>query len=771
MSNFKPVDSDGFQTGAESGALLAAALCLHGNLTLQAGPESSPFRGRTEVPELVLGSVTGGRDAIRALGAHLPEVAGRHGMSASQMALRLSGDPALRVDRTGRLVYGCPGTMAAATVTLGGATSGVAPAPLADTFRLHSRPGATLVIYLDFDGNTTTGTPWNSNFTAGAPIVTPPFDIDGNPAAFADTELQRIQLIWQRVAEDYAAFNVDVTTEDPGVEGLRKTSPTDTAYGVRVCIGGTSYDWYGAGAGGVSYVGCFDWSSDTPNFVFPAQLGNGNEKYTAEAISHEVGHALSLVHDGQSPSTAYYSGQGTSPMTWAPIMGVGYYANITQFSKGEYSNANNTQDDLALIASYVGYRADDHGDTMATATYVPVGTQFSVSGIISGQNDVDVIAFATGAGSIALNLTSGTEDANLDLAAELRDSNGTLVATSNPATSLGASFNLSVPAGTYFVFVRGAGYLDPLTTGYSAYGSIGSFQITGLVPSPTGNVAPVAAPAASPASGIAPLTATFDGSASFDPDGAVASYAWSFSDGTTASGVSVTRVITTAGTYTGTLTVTDNGGLAATASVAVSVSAANVPPSAAFNASPSSGTGPLAVAFDAAGSSDPDGSIVSYAWTFGDGTTGTGVAPSHTYTSVGVFTATLIVTDNSGATATASLPISVLQDPAKVIRVQSLALAVVSGRGRATVKVTNLSGSPVSGVAVSGKWGGILSANGSGTTDSTGTATIASSPLNNKKGTLTFTVTGLGKSGLTYDPTKNLVGSVSIQAAATVGGK
>ena len=66
--------------------------------------------------------------------------------------------------------------------------------------------------------------------------------------------------IWRAVSEDFAVFDVDVTTEDPGVEGLRKTSSTDTAYGIRVVVGGDCKDWYWTeGCGGVAYLGSFDW--------------------------------------------------------------------------------------------------------------------------------------------------------------------------------------------------------------------------------------------------------------------------------------------------------------------------------------------------------------------------------------------------------------------------------------------------------------------------------------------------------------------------------
>ena len=79
----------------------------------------------------------------------------------------------------------------------------------------------------------------------------------------------------------------------------------------------------------------------------------------------------------------------------------------------------------------------------------------------------------------------------------------------------------------------------------------------------------------------------------------------------------------------------------------------NQPPTAAVSANPTSGTAPLAVGFNGSGSSDPDGTIASYAWNFGDGATGTGATVSHTYNAPGTFTTILTVTDNGSATSTA----------------------------------------------------------------------------------------------------------------------
>ena len=85
------------------------------------------------------------------------------------------------------------------------------PAPLADTFLLHSNPGASKVVFLDFDGHVGIGELYD------------PYDFEMGPGIFSDAELTEIQLTWQAVSEDFLPFDVDVTTEDPGVDALRNT--------------------------------------------------------------------------------------------------------------------------------------------------------------------------------------------------------------------------------------------------------------------------------------------------------------------------------------------------------------------------------------------------------------------------------------------------------------------------------------------------------------------------------------------------------------------
>lgn len=417
----------------------------------------------------------------------------------------------LRVDARGGIFYEDPMVEQAGTVA-DAATPGIEQVDASNVFQLHSKPGASRTVYVDMDGHVLTGTIWNAN--AGAdPLVMKAYDTDGNPASFSTTEVNAIAEVWKRIAEDFAAFDIDVTTEQPASFGpnvghilvTRKTDENGNLI-------------YNCSCGGVAYVGVWGLSNFTyyqPALVF--QDGVNSVHSISEAASHELGHNLGLSHDGTS-TTGYYLGHGTGNTSWAPIMGAGYYTNVTQWSRGEYADANNTQNDLAIIASHLNYRTDDHedlilanatplvrnGTTIASSTPVsdPDNVMTQNKGVIEDSTDVDLFYIDAGAGVIDLTVvpdwreryaSSSLRGSNLDILASLYDGGGNLIVQSNPLGETDASLSVSVPAGRYYLAVTGVGEGDP-ATGYSAYGSLGQYTISGSVPEDVVVTEPPSAP-------------------------------------------------------------------------------------------------------------------------------------------------------------------------------------------------------------------------------------------------------------------------------------
>jgi fibronectin type 3 domain-containing protein len=338
-----------------------------------------------------------------------------------------------------------------------------------------SRPHATAVIYLDFDGQTVTGTEWNSlrNITT----------INAAASALTTNEMDEV---WARVAEDFSPFHVSVTTNLARYNGAPQNRR------IRVIVTPTS-SWYGS-AGGVAYLGSFTWTGDTPCWVFENLLGD-EVKSIAEAASHEAGHTFNLKHDGRG-TNEYYYGVDNTLLSWGPIMGAGYNADFTQWSKGEYSSATNLEDDLAILSNATngfGYRADDKGDTLLTAPTLALqagsSTLVADVGIIEKNTDLDLMRFTAGTGTVNLQVRPAAVSPNLYLKAELLDSAGTVL-LSRTATKSATTLTLSqsVAAGTYYLRVDGvtmpvaAGSSPPYAYDVSGYGSLGEYAVSGSIP-------------------------------------------------------------------------------------------------------------------------------------------------------------------------------------------------------------------------------------------------------------------------------------------------
>ncbi|WP_298543892.1 glycoside hydrolase family 48 protein [uncultured Aquimarina sp.] len=197
--------------------------------------------------------------------------------------------------------------------------------------------------------------------------------------------------------------------------------------------------------------------------------------------------------------------------------------------------------------------------------------------------------------------------------------------------------------------------VDPLIT----YTDIGSYLVTLTVSDGTntsseftktitvldGSIAPIADFTATPTTGIAPVTVSFDASASSDENGDSLTYVWDFGDGETGSGVTITHEYTAIGEYDAKLTVSD-GSKEDSKTVIITVTDGS--PVASFTVSTDSGVAPLDVTFDASASSDPAGGNLTYSWDLGNGEVASTVTTSTTYTEVGQVTVTLTVTNTAG---------------------------------------------------------------------------------------------------------------------------
>ena len=381
-----------------------------------------------------------------------------------------------------------------------------------EVFTLHSKPGATRTVYLDMDGHVVTGTAWNG--PNANPLYMRPYDTDGDETSFSQAEIDDIAEVWKRVAEDYAPYDIDVTTEEPAAFGPQVGH-------ILVTRKADEYnnEIYNCSCGGVAYVGV--WGQSNYTYYQPALVfldGVGGPHNVAEAASHELGHNLSLSHDGTG-TVGYYSGHGAGYTDWGPIMGVGYYAQVTQWSEGEYADANNPQDDLAIIGGHLSYRGDDHADvdfgsatplvrvgatTIAATNPVtdPDNLNPDNKGIIEDRSDVDLFYVDAGSGIIDLTVTpawiadfsaASRRGMNLDVRATLYDQSGVEVASSNPVDDTYAAIYTTVAAGRYVLAVEGVGVRTP-TDGYSDYASIGQYFINGSIPEEIVHTGPPAAP-------------------------------------------------------------------------------------------------------------------------------------------------------------------------------------------------------------------------------------------------------------------------------------
>ncbi len=257
------------------------------------------------------------------LGQHLPAVAARTGWSTQKLRSVLTDDHTAFVSDTGRVFYRENDLPAQATTAGSSSATTYQPIyPTSDTFKLHSHPGSTHKIFLDFDGATVSNTAWNGTGTGHVPNGTHTgFDLDGHPTTFSTAEHGFIQQVWRagrrglltlRRRRHHAGPRAG--RADPVVvlrHDLRHARRHHRGHqGPREPLRHLPRAGLGRHLQRVDSGGYYQtaWVFDYDKTFDPIVIG--------QAAAHETGHTLGLSHDGTSTSPYY---DGTS--AWGPIMG------------------------------------------------------------------------------------------------------------------------------------------------------------------------------------------------------------------------------------------------------------------------------------------------------------------------------------------------------------------------------------------------------------------------------------------------------------------
>lgn len=458
-----------------------------------------------------------GQEAIDALGSDLPAIAAEHDLTAAQFKTVLRNDEGIRVGPNGRLIATAPA-----------APAGLRQAPIAaaanwdwnsipdsEVFNLSSKPGAAKTIYLNFTGwsvKKKSDSFWAKAY--GMPTAVTGYDLDGSPSTFNATERRAIKWIWAAVAEDFAPFDVNVTTKKTAASALERANSKDKKFGSHVVITSQKRpaDVICQGlCSGVAFVGTFDHYKGKkyagkkdkvtsrayqPAWVFARNTG-GSASYVADVASHEAGHNLGLFHTGLRNGPEYYAGHNN----WSPIMGTsvdsfGTYRPLSQWSNDTRPRFETPQDQLAVMRSHgLTWRPDESGSTVAESEKI-------TSGVIGNASDKDTAVLGYCASNRSITIETATM-ANLDARVELLNASGTVIESYSGNTTSSKPTGLSglgfpggdrIPSNTNVTFIAPAG--GPFhvrvsgegstPNNYSSYGSLGQWRLDNTCAGGTG---------------------------------------------------------------------------------------------------------------------------------------------------------------------------------------------------------------------------------------------------------------------------------------------
>ncbi|MCW2857987.1 MAG: hypothetical protein JWR52_3602 [Marmoricola sp.] len=437
---------------------------------------------------------------------NLSHLAAINHMSAAKLGDILAHDKTAHLDHTGHMFYVEPAPTAPVKSTgPQRARSSTAFSNVSVVPALSSRPSSTHKIFLDFNGTTVSaGSAWAGTGAGKVPAgtVITGFSLDSDPSTYTPAEVSYIQTVWKIVSEKYSPYDVDVTTIDPGTAGYSRSTSADANYGDHVVITDDPTpvnDICSGQCAGVAYVGTFDVTGNAPYdpvWVF-SSMDYGSAQLAAHDAAHEVGHTFGLSHDGTNNQGAgsYYDGQNN----WVPIMGITNQNAIAQFSKGEYPDANNQEDDLAIIGANGNSGADgslllpdDYPNTGFAPDALGSESSYGLNGIISNAADDDLFSIArTCTTDLTATATGIGAGQSVDLKVDILDTSNNVLASDDPTsgeffdntlnadtpTGMDASATLPSPSAgtTYRVRVSGVG---SAANGYTNYASIGQYHLT-----------------------------------------------------------------------------------------------------------------------------------------------------------------------------------------------------------------------------------------------------------------------------------------------------
>ncbi|PND36578.1 hypothetical protein C1O66_23200 [Paucibacter aquatile] len=341
-----------------------------------------------------------------------------------------------------------------------------------DVTQLESKPGSPWVFYLNTTAVMNGSTPLNG------------------------VTKEQMYRAWQSVADQYSMLNMNVTTKRSVYDAARTANTLRTGIINFINQDGRSFAplrSFGTTSAGTLYR--------NPSAGFDYGYGIGMTG------AHEVGHQMGMSHDGGGSGGEYF--EGIPAYQWGPIMGNywmgGSWANqLFTWSRGEYSTANNQEDDFRIMTvnESVPYVADDNVN--GKPLQLRAGGEINPLdnwGQIERNTDNDLFTF-TVANAATLNLRVDPIEylRMLDVEAQILNSSGQQVARSNLAVNRSAEFsNLQLPAGSYSIKIQGGAEGTP-QRGFSNYSSVGLYALKGTLsggvpdtpPTPLSNGVPLA---------------------------------------------------------------------------------------------------------------------------------------------------------------------------------------------------------------------------------------------------------------------------------------